>query len=104
MTREWLDFWLCRNSQPFKGPTITICGLIRFLCWEFVYLPVLRWWYRRRPHEDPDSALRLRAHLDARDSRRPLTSEQKQRLRDILQAEEMQEYPDSRVNGHDPHP
>jgi len=103
---EMLDFWLCRHSQPFKGPNTTLCGLFRFLWWEFVQLPVLRRWHlfwrRHYQIERPDLIERdrlIQMHLDAKLSRRPLTDEQKKRLRDILKAEEMQEYPDTTMNG-----
>jgi len=55
---EWLNFLLCRNPQPFKGGGPTICGVIRFMWWEFVQLPVLRRWHlfrrRRFQIERPD--------------------------------------------------
>jgi hypothetical protein len=45
---EWINFFLCRNPEPFKSPQMTICGLIRLMWWVFVRMPVTTWWYRRR--------------------------------------------------------
>jgi len=88
---------IATKPDPYKAP-VTLGGVLRWVWFEFITLPLARSWHRRFGQgEEPDLIerdRRIQMHLEMRDGRRPLTREQKKALRAILNGGD-QNYPGS---------